>query len=1126
MNQPKLTISLLGGVTIALDGTAVSNFVSRKADALFVYLACNPRPHPRETLATLFWPDNDQTRALANLSVILSSLRKQLNEFLITDRHTVSLNIDAAFWLDVAAFEQAIEAAQKRPQADRISRTVAAQLQTAVTHYKGDFLAGFNIRGVPEFEAWMLLEQERLRQMMLDTLSDLIAFHQQRGQFSNGIQHAQRLLALDPLQEEAHRQLMRLYALDNQRPTALAQFEQCVAVLADELGIEPDEETNHLYEQLKDEKSARAPENLKTVTPQHNLPAATTSFIGRENELAHIKNWLTEPNGRLLTIIGPGGIGKTRLAQEAARTCLGQFADGVWYISLVPLIDEAGLITAVAETIGLTFTGNIDPTHQLISYLTNKEMLLILDNFEHLITGQSVGFLTQLINQTPELKLLVTSRGRLNLQAEQLLELAGLPFPATSHQNLASDKPHTAHQLPITDYPAVQLFANRASKVRSDFDLVGQETAVAKLCQLVAGLPLALELAATWSRTLTVTEIVAEIEQGIDFLATTMRDLPERHRSVRAVFAYSWQLLSSTEKEVFSRLSVCRGGFSRQAAQHIANASLLTLRSLIDKSFIRLDAATSGQIARYRRHPLLIQFAAEQLAQQPEKLAESQQKLAGYIADTLANHTDKFYGPERQKAMALMTAEHENVRISWQWAIENEPRLLEKMASSYQYFLASVGLFSEGYEKFNHAVSSVRQPEQQLLRAQLLVPLCMFARLVGQTSYGKEMVLESLAILDRLQSAGSQQQIEALALKQYGSLLFSDDNNYSEAEKINEQALALFQTLNDLVGQGEALNGLGVVAYFTGNYQKAIKLIEDSLLLQERASNQIGQMINKQILGLIHTSLGNFAEAIDYFHACITLAEVAHYRVDVPWHQLNLGNAYLLSGQLSAAYQTLKRSLHHSLEQGDPQAISGAYSLLGMASLHNGRFSEAHLQARQGLRYSQEPGLQFPFYQAFALQVLGSVALAEGNTRRAFEQSVEASDLFRKIEHLEYLSCSLSIQLMAACALKRFRRAKALAQETIELVQKLEAYLPKLLAVTALAIWACQQNQADIGSRLWATISQENLVAQSAWFQAIAQQQLQPILILPNQSQQKEEKARTQTIDFLECVGLIRPLLT
>ena len=615
MNQPELTISLLGGLNIAQNGTAVTGFASRKADGLLVYLACNPRPHPRETIATLFWPDNDQSRALANLSVILSSLRKQLEKYLIADRHTVAINTDADYQLDVIAFEQAIDQAQARQQDGKLTRIVAAQLQTAVSHYKGDFLAGFNLRGVPEFEAWVLLEQERLRQMMLDALSTLITFHPQRGQFSDGIQHAQRLLALDPLQEEAHRQLMLLYALDNQRPAALVQYEQCTAILADELGVEPDEETVELYEAIRDDKVTRwqgdkvklseqvtlSPGHPVTLSQKHNLTAPTTTFIGRENELTQIEKWLAEPDGRLLTITGPGGMGKTRLAQEAARGQVGAFADGVWLVSLVAFQDLNGVVTAVAEAMDLTLSGQEAVATQLLNQLKPLEALLVLDNLEHLLNDKLRDFLSQLTQEAPELRLIATSRERLRLQAERLLELEGLPYPV-------SGKPMTDNRIPFTDYPAVQLFANRVQRVRPHFDLAGEETAVTKLCQLVGGLPLALELAATWTRVLAVAEIVTEIQRGLDALSTTLHDVPERHRSLRAVIETSWQMLSAAEQALFRQMSVFRGGFTRAAAQQVANATPPQLMSLVDRSFLRLD-----EDQRFRRHPLLLQKAQRSL---------------------------------------------------------------------------------------------------------------------------------------------------------------------------------------------------------------------------------------------------------------------------------------------------------------------------------------------------------------------------------------------------------------------------------------------------------------------------------------------------------------------------------
>ncbi|MBK8904768.1 MAG: AAA family ATPase [Anaerolineaceae bacterium] len=466
-----MTISLLGGLTIAQDGTAVTGFPSRKADALLVYLACHPRPYPRETLAALFWPDHDQTRALANLSVILTSLRKQLGDYLLADRHTVAFNSEMNHWLDVVEFAQAIEQAQARQLDGKLTRTMAAQLQTAVALYQGDFLAGFSLRGVPEFEAWVLLEQERLRQLMLNALSDLITFHQQRGQFAEGIQYAMRLLALDPLQEETHRQLMRLYALNNQRPAALAQYEQCAAILADELGVEPDEETVELYAAIRDDKVTRwqgdkvtrpgdvtlspghrRSQNTVTLSQKHNLPVPTTTFIGRETELQQIEHWLAEPDGRLLTIIGPGGMGKTRLAQEAARAQMGEFANGVWYVSLVPQTDLNEVVTAVAEAIQLSLAGKDNLPTQLLNHLKSQEMLLVLDNLEHLLNDALRDFLSQLGQTAPELRLIATSRERLRLQAERLLELGGLPFPVSGNPLTVSGKPNTEYQLPNTNY--------------------------------------------------------------------------------------------------------------------------------------------------------------------------------------------------------------------------------------------------------------------------------------------------------------------------------------------------------------------------------------------------------------------------------------------------------------------------------------------------------------------------------------------------------------------------------------------------------------------------------------------------------------------------------------------------
>ncbi|MEZ4593704.1 MAG: AAA family ATPase [Chloroflexota bacterium] len=360
------------------------------------------------------------------------------------------------------------------------------------------------------------------------------------------------------------------------------------------------------------------------MSQKHNLPTATTSFIGRENELAQIENWLTQANGRLLTLIGPGGMGKTRLAQEAARQQIGQFADGVWYVSLVAFADLAGVVTAVAEAMNLKLSGKEALADQLRQQLQPLEALIVLDNLEHLLSNELRDFLSQLCQTAPELRLICTSRERLRLQAEHLLELGGLPFPVIGERI-------TDNGLPLTDYPAVQLFTNRVQQVRADFDLGGWETAVTKLCQLVGGLPLALELAATWTRVLAVDDIVAEIERSLDALSTTLHDVPQRHRSLRAVIETSWQMLPAADQALFRQLAVFRSGFTRAAAQQVANARLPQLMSLVDRSFLRLDGDQ-----RFRRHPLLLQFAQEQLASHPAEKTQTEAAHAQFFAVLVA----------------------------------------------------------------------------------------------------------------------------------------------------------------------------------------------------------------------------------------------------------------------------------------------------------------------------------------------------------------------------------------------------------------------------------------------------------------------------------------------------------
>ena len=482
--------------------------------------------------------------------------------------------------------------------------------------YRGEFLQQFFLVDSNEFEEWALLQRENLHQRVLEAHTYLANFYELHGDFQSAQRHALRQLELDPWREEAHRQMMRVLALDGQRSAAIVQYETCKRVLADELDVEPSAETRELFEKIRLDtlkpKTDRLSQDLPT--PIHNLPIQLTPFVGREAELAHLRQLITDPECRCITLVGPGGMGKTRLAVQAAENHLNEFAHGAAFVPLASVGSIAGVIPAIANAIKFTFFGPSDPKEYLLGYLLEKQMLLVVDNLEHLL-GETpleenvADLLIEILQQSPGIKLLVTSREALNLQEEWIFEVHGLDFPTAAKKD------------GVGGFDAVTLFAQRARHAFPNFDLnEGNRMDVAHICQLVEGMPLAIELAATWMRTLSPAEISVEIESSLDFLSTTVRDLPERHRSIRVVFDRSWQMISPEEQQVLRYLSVFRGGFQRQAAEKVAGATLSNLSTLVNRTLLRRTAA-----GRYDLHELVRQYTRInlRLIPRPKKLPRS-----------------------------------------------------------------------------------------------------------------------------------------------------------------------------------------------------------------------------------------------------------------------------------------------------------------------------------------------------------------------------------------------------------------------------------------------------------------------------------------------------------------------
>ncbi len=605
---------------------------------------------------------------------------------------------DVGLQVDVARFHAVLAqvAAHSHPP-HRLCDACLAHLTEAAGFYTVDFLAGFTLEDAAGFDDWQTFQSENLRLELAGVLEKLARGLAGRQEWEAAISHARRWLALDPLHEPAHRLLMQLHAWAGERAAAVRQYQECVKVLQAELGIEPEPETAALYEAIRSGAAGlpSAPLRLGSPAPAHNLPPDPTPFVGRERELAQIAARLADPACRLLTVIGPGGMGKTRLAIQAARRQTDVFAHGVWFVDLAPVAVTDFLAAAVVRALPITPSA-VDAQVQLTSFLRDKHLLLVLDNFEHLIEG-GADLLPKLLAGAPKVKLLVTSRVRLGLREEWLAPLEGLETPGSlDHEGAkephsGADEVHEARRArsdghepsrssrfvdfaPLRDFAlqpatlehhsATALFLACARRLRPDLQPTADDAhQIGHICRLLEGMPLAIELAAAHIGVLPLSEVARELERGLSLLATKTRDVPERQRSMTATFDYSWALLPPHERSILRQASVFRGGFTREAAEGITGATLVDLGSLVEASWINLRAT-----GRYELHELIQQYCSEKLATEHagatgETADQVRDRHAAYYRARLLARQGEFW--RRPDAFAEVEADYPNLLVAW-----------------------------------------------------------------------------------------------------------------------------------------------------------------------------------------------------------------------------------------------------------------------------------------------------------------------------------------------------------------------------------------------------------------------------------------------------------------------------
>ncbi len=842
-----LRIYTLGTPRVKVDDSEI-HLPRKKSLALICYLALQKDAAPRQTLARLLWdtprqvpaPPNQQGRdtALGNLRRALHDLTHTTGtQWFEINRANVRLQPENT-WVDVLEFSELADIkvfpSTQEPAPAR-SDTSIRNWQKAVKLYTGPFLEGLHVRA-RNFNLWKGEQERNWEERLLLVLRNLAQALFARQEYEQALAYTTRWLQTNESDDNAHLLIMRIYAATGQRFKAMQQYRAYQQVL-EEYGVPPNSDIQNLYRQITgQDDSALAPSphppvpfRQKTTQASRYLKGAShfpvyfSPFVGREADISAIIARLQTPECRLLTVVAPGGTGKTRLAVRVGEMVQEDYPDGIFFVDLSRFAPKTHLYEALQSALlpeppRSDVSGN-SAADNLVHALDGKSVLLILDNFEHL-TAQAT-YLPYLLSVLPSLTILVTSRERLNLHGEWTYPLEGLSYP---------DKGETPSSLiPLCkQYSAVQLFVNRARQNAAYFQITDQNREqVVRICRLTKGSPLAIEMCAAWIPQFPCQVIADKLSNRLDILQSHDVDIPPRQRTYRASCDYSWDLLTPHHQEILCKLSVFRDVFDYKAVREIANVQLKDLRALADKSWIH--PTSPGQ---YHLHALLRQYIQEKVARHPQLQRATAKKHAGYYARYLNETSKNFLGLGQKTALERCNEDRENIHAAWEWAIEHKAYpLLELMCAPLFTFYRLKNLFRIGKQRYEQAIESLRDQEGKHitgLRNHLQNRYAWFVYILGE---------------------------------------------YRKAETIWQEGLAVAQQMGDVAEEAFCLSNLGLTAQVVGQWEDAYEKIRRSLEKYRQLGNAHEVANCQKRLGYILTLQEKHAEAEKFYRRCLRIYE-------------------------------------------------------------------------------------------------------------------------------------------------------------------------------------------------------------------------------------------------------------
>ncbi|MBP8000837.1 MAG: tetratricopeptide repeat protein [Chloroflexi bacterium] len=1012
-----LSFSLLGQVVLSLDGVPLSQFRSQKEAALLIYLAHTGQTHSRDFLADLLWESRSTKQSLSNLRTILSRLRKQVGDELLITQKTVSLTTENQQDVDSLRLVQTLT---NLGPVD--SDAAATALHTTLATYQGEFLAHFSLPDAPQFNAWATQTREQIRRQVIAAYDRLGQYRLKSGQVDDGIQVARRWLQVDALDETAHTLLIQLLLKAGRGREALTHYDDCAHLLRTELGIEPPAPLTALIKTIQPPPATPA---YRASTVRHNLPPETDQFFGRQTVQQEIYIRLDQPWCRVVTLVGQGGVGKTRLATTIARSRLRQYPDGVWLVELADIdpddddVAEA-IAVEIATVLDMRLTGSETPAQQLLNHLKYKQILLVLDNFEHLLGG--IQLVQEMIQQCETVQLLVTSREALRLRAEWTVALNGLSYPPSDSDELPSE--------------AVELFGARYAQQQHEPVAADDLLAVRTICRMVEGLPLAIELAAALTRHTSPRVVADRLRDGFDALTTSLRDVPERHRGLHVVFEMSWRTLTPALQQCLARLALFRGGFTQTAAQQITHAAADQITALGDKSLLTYQATTD----RYTLHPIIRAYAAAHLP--PTDPTPSQH--AHYYLTLLAQHTEPLQKSAPQHSINVVEPDMDNVRLAWQTGLaEGKADLLFDALTSLSIYYQLRGLAHEAEAIMHTTVSTATawgtagltlathaglerarfqnrlgqyRPAMQAVQTALKLAAQggdRWAEGMGQVLWG-----ESLWRLGEYDAAAAKlnhaltvaQAIDATLIigwcHHHLGIINDIQSRYTIAHDHLQQACAAWQKTGNAQALNGSLNSIGLVCYHQGELKAAQDAWEKAQVICEQLGDHHRQSALVNNLSIIATEQGDYLGAQYYLQLGLELATTSGNLVGQGDIFINLGKNYHLQGELELARENLEQGLRIAELIGNRSSTAMAMIDLAENQKEQGNFERAQTLYSHALKIARENNLRYAECDALIgmAELLGTIRAKE-----AGQYGAEAVALAREIQNPRFLERARAI---------------------------------------------------------------------------------------------------------------------